>query len=73
MEKKIIAKIDNALVRLDHVADTFGAARASHIALLAGDLMEIRKMAGTLAAENKRLTEKLPQDEKPFESEKGGT
>lgn len=66
MENEIMKKINNARVRLDRVADTFGAARAANIALLAGDLENIRRLAAALTAEDRRPAEKTSDGERNF-------
>ena len=43
MENKIMKKINAALKSLDSVADSFGAARATHIAILGNHLLAIRE------------------------------
>lgn len=43
MENKIMSEINAAMKSLDNVADTFGAARSTHIAILGNHLLAIRE------------------------------
>lgn len=43
MENKIMKEINGALKSLDNVADSFGAARSTHIAILGNRLLEISR------------------------------
>jgi hypothetical protein len=45
MENKIMNEINAALRSLDSVADSFGAARSTHIAILGNHLLAIRESA----------------------------
>ena len=45
MENKIMKEIGGALKSLDNVADSFGAARSTHIAILGNYLLAIRENA----------------------------
>lgn len=45
MENKIMKEIGGALKSLDSVADSFGAARSTHIAILGNHLLAIRENA----------------------------
>jgi hypothetical protein len=43
MENKIMKEINAAMKSLDSVADSFGAARSTHIAILGNHLLAIRE------------------------------
>jgi hypothetical protein len=55
MENKIMNEINSALKSLDSVADSFGAARATHIAILGNHLLAIRESALTMQTELDKL------------------
>jgi hypothetical protein len=55
MENKIMNEINAALRSLDSVADSFGAARSTHIAILGNHLLEIRGIATKMQAELEEL------------------
>ena len=67
MDNRISLKLKAAMDELDKVADTYGVARATHIALLANHLIE---MAGLLAdiETNKERHDDDKRNEVPTES-----
>lgn len=55
MENKIMSEINSAMKSLDNVADTFGAARSTHIAILGNHLLAIRESALAMQKELEKL------------------
>lgn len=55
MENKIMSEINAAMKSLDNVADTFGAARSTHIAILGNHLLAIRESALAMQKEIEEL------------------
>ena len=55
MENKIMNEINAALRSLDSVADSFGAARSTHIAILGNHLLAIRESALAMQKEIEEL------------------
>lgn len=55
MENKIMSEINAAMKSLDNVADTFGAARSTHIAILGNHLLAIRESALAMQTELEKL------------------
>lgn len=55
MENKIMSEINAAMKSLDNVADTFGAARSTHIAILGNHLLAIRESALAMHKELEKL------------------
>lgn len=55
MENKIMGEINAALKSLDSVADSFGAARSTHIAILGNHLLAIRDSALAMQTELDKL------------------
>jgi hypothetical protein len=55
MENKIMKEINAAMKSLDSVADSFGAARATHIAILGNHLLAIRESALAMQTELEEL------------------
>lgn len=55
MENKIMNEINAAMKSLDNVADTFGAARSTHIAILGNHLLAIRDSVLAMQTELDKL------------------
>lgn len=55
MENKIMSEINAAMKSLDSVADSFGAARSTHIAILGNHLLAIRESALAMQKELEKL------------------
>lgn len=55
MENKIMNEINAALNSLDSVADSFGAARSTHIAILGNHLLAIRESVLAMQTELDKL------------------
>ena len=55
MENKIMKEINAAMKSLDSVADSFGAARSTHIAILGNHLLAIRESALAMQTELEEL------------------
>lgn len=55
MENKIMSEINAAMKSLDSVADSFGAARSTHIAILGNHLLAIRESALAMQKELEEL------------------
>lgn len=55
MDNKIMIEVNEAMKSLDSVADSFGAARSTHIAILGNHLLAIRESALAMQKELEKL------------------
>ena len=67
MDNRISLKLKAAMDELDKVADTYGVARATHIALLANHLMEMAELLADID-NNKERHDDYQCNEVPSES-----